>query len=74
MYWLTINKILMEQEFNFLNGINKLFHKELCLLPKTARRFHYQIMSCPAPVPVEGLSVAMQGGQGSQLPPASASR
>lgn len=74
MYWFIINKILMEQEFNFLSGINKLFHKDLCLLPKRARCFYYQIMSCPAPVPVERLSVAMQGGQGSQLPPAPASR
>lgn len=55
MYWFNINKILMEQEFNFLNGINKLFHEELCLLPKRARHVPYQIMPCPTPVPMERL-------------------
>lgn len=69
MYWFIINKILMEQEFNFLNGINKLFHKELCLLPKRGRCFYYQIMSCPAPVPVERLSVAMQVDKAHSFPP-----
>lgn len=71
MYWFSINKILTEQEFNFLNGINKLFHKELCLLPKRARHFHYQVTPCPTPVAVERLFLwPHREGRAHSSPPA----
>lgn len=63
MYWFSINKILTEQEFNFLNEINKLFRKEICLLPKRVRRFLYETTPCPTPVTVERLLFCGQAGR-----------